>query len=169
MLVRNGLDEIVLATHLFRPVRFLGYLAPWHRIVRKTPRAVRICKALEDLGPIFVKFGQILSTRKDLLPEDIATELARLQRLLGMTRTAGAAAEDSDDAEGGQEEPASTHAAAFQDPLGGASGGGGGQTALEPAGYQGQKAHPTPGGRFLTELSRSPGYRVRREYRVRLL
>jgi ubiquinone biosynthesis protein len=79
VLVRNGLDEIVLATHLFRPVRFLGYLAPWHRIVRKTPRAVRISKALEDLGPIFVKFGQILSTRKDLLPEDIATELARLQ------------------------------------------------------------------------------------------
>jgi len=79
VLVRNGLDEIVLATHLFRPVRFLGYLAPWHRIVRKTPRAVRIRKALEDLGPIFVKFGQILSTRKDLLPDDIATELARLQ------------------------------------------------------------------------------------------
>ncbi len=79
VLVRNGLDEIVLATHLFRPVRFLGYLAPWHRIVRKTPRAVRIRKTLEDLGPIFVKFGQILSTRKDLLPEDIATELARLQ------------------------------------------------------------------------------------------
>jgi ubiquinone biosynthesis protein len=79
VLVRNGLDEIVLATHLFRPVRFLGYLAPWHRIVRKTPRAVRLRKALEELGPIFVKFGQILSTRKDLLPDDIATELARLQ------------------------------------------------------------------------------------------
>jgi len=79
ILVRNGLDEVVLATHLFRPVRFLGYLAPWHRIVRKTPRAVRIRKTLEDLGPIFVKFGQILSTRRDLLPEDIAGELALLQ------------------------------------------------------------------------------------------
>jgi len=79
VLVRNGLDEIVLATHLFRPVRFLGYLAPWHWIVRKTPRAVRIRKTLEDLGPIFVKFGQILSTRQDLLPEDIAAELAKLQ------------------------------------------------------------------------------------------
>ena len=79
VLVRNGLDEIVLATHLFRPVRFLGYLAPWHWIVRKTPRAVRIRKALEDLGPIFVKFGQILSTRQDLLPDDIAAELALLQ------------------------------------------------------------------------------------------
>jgi ubiquinone biosynthesis protein len=79
VLVRNGLDEVVLATHLFRPIRFLGYLAPWHRIVRKTPRAVRIRKALEELGPIFVKFGQILSTRRDLLPEDIADELAMLQ------------------------------------------------------------------------------------------
>ncbi len=79
VLVRNGLDEVVLATHLFRPIRFLGYLAPWHRIVRKTPRAVRIRRALEELGPIFVKFGQILSTRQDLLPEDIAAELALLQ------------------------------------------------------------------------------------------
>lgn len=79
VLVRNGLDEIVLATHLFRPVRFLGYLAPWHWYVRRTPRAVRIRKALEQLGPIFVKFGQILSTRQDLLPDDIAAELARLQ------------------------------------------------------------------------------------------
>lgn len=79
VLVRNGLDEIVLATHLFRPVRFLGYLAPWHRFVRRTPRGVRIRKALEDLGPIFVKFGQILSTRQDLLPDDISAELALLQ------------------------------------------------------------------------------------------
>jgi ubiquinone biosynthesis protein len=79
VLVRNGLDEIVLATHLFRPVRFLGYLAPWHWFVRRTPRAVRVRKTLEDLGPIFIKFGQILSTRQDLLPDDIAEELAKLQ------------------------------------------------------------------------------------------
>ena len=79
VLVRNGLDEVILATHLFRPIRFLGYLAPWHWFVRKTPRAVRVRKTLEDLGPIFVKFGQILSTRQDLLPDDIAEELARLQ------------------------------------------------------------------------------------------
>jgi len=79
VLVRNGLDEVILATHLFRPVRFLGYLTPWHWFTRKTPRAVRVRKTLEDLGPIFVKFGQILSTRKDLLPDDIADELARLQ------------------------------------------------------------------------------------------
>ncbi len=79
VLVRNGLDEVILATHLFRPVRFLRWLAPWHHFSRRTPRAVRIRRTLEDLGPIFVKFGQILSTRKDLLPDDIADELAKLQ------------------------------------------------------------------------------------------
>ncbi|MBI5040763.1 MAG: ubiquinone biosynthesis regulatory protein kinase UbiB [Gammaproteobacteria bacterium] len=80
VLVRNGLDEIVFATHLFRPVRFLYYLAPWNWLGREhAPRAVRIRRTLEQLGPIFVKFGQILSTRRDLLPDDIAEELARLQ------------------------------------------------------------------------------------------
>jgi ubiquinone biosynthesis protein len=80
VLVRHGLDEIILATHLFRPFRILYYLAPWNWLPRKRePRAVRIRKALEDLGPIYVKFGQILSTRQDLLPDDIAEELARLQ------------------------------------------------------------------------------------------
>nr|VFK01150.1 MAG: 2-octaprenylphenol hydroxylase [Candidatus Kentron sp. H]VFK01239.1 MAG: 2-octaprenylphenol hydroxylase [Candidatus Kentron sp. H]VFK04881.1 MAG: 2-octaprenylphenol hydroxylase [Candidatus Kentron sp. H] len=80
VLVRHNLDEIILATHLFRPVRFLFYLSPWNwRRKPRAPRAVRIRMALEDLGPIFVKFGQILSTRRDLLPEDIAVELAKLQ------------------------------------------------------------------------------------------
>jgi ubiquinone biosynthesis protein len=46
---------------------------------RRAPRAVRLRQALETLGPIFVKFGQILSTRRDLLPLDIADELAKLQ------------------------------------------------------------------------------------------
>ena len=80
VLVRNGLDEIVFATHLFRPLRFLYRLAPWNWLRREhPPRGVRIRRALEQLGPIFVKFGQILSTRRDLLPDDIAEELARLQ------------------------------------------------------------------------------------------
>ncbi len=80
VLVRHGLDEIVLATHLFRPVRFLLYLLPWYWLRSlRAPRGVRIRRTLEDLGPIFVKFGQILSTRRDLLPDDIAEELARLQ------------------------------------------------------------------------------------------
>jgi ubiquinone biosynthesis protein len=79
-LIRHGLDEIVLATHLFRPVRYLAALSPniW-RGSRDEPRAVRIRRALEDLGPIFVKFGQTLSTRRDLLPDDIAEELVKLQ------------------------------------------------------------------------------------------
>ncbi len=80
VLIRHGLDEIILATPLLRPVRFSLYLLPWNWVRRKrAPRAVRLRRALEDLGPIFVKFGQIISTRRDLLPEDIADELASLQ------------------------------------------------------------------------------------------
>lgn len=80
VLVKHGLDEIILATHLFRPFRFLYYTAPWNWVPRKRgPRAVRIRRALEELGPIYVKFGQVLSTRQDLLPDDIALELAQLQ------------------------------------------------------------------------------------------
>ena len=80
VLVRHGLDEIVLATHLFRPVRYLVYLSPFYWFRRKSiSRGERIRRTLEDLGPIFVKFGQVLSTRRDLLPLDIADELAKLQ------------------------------------------------------------------------------------------
>jgi len=82
VLVRHGLDEIILATHLFRPVAFLRHLLPWNWVPRQQlelSRGARIRLALEDLGPIFVKFGQMLSTRRDLLPDDIALELARLQ------------------------------------------------------------------------------------------
>ena len=80
ILLRNGLDDLILASHLFRPVRWIRYFLPWLWMPRKQlPPAVRIRRALEDLGPIFVKFGQILSTRRDLLPDDIAIELTRLQ------------------------------------------------------------------------------------------
>ncbi|MGD8587888.1 MAG: ubiquinone biosynthesis regulatory protein kinase UbiB, partial [Chromatiales bacterium] len=81
VLLRHGLDEVILATHLFRPIRFLLFLSPWYwfRKDRNIPYPVRIRRSLEDLGPIFIKFGQILSTRRDLLPDDLATELARLQ------------------------------------------------------------------------------------------
>lgn len=80
VLVRHGLEEVVFAIHLFRPLRFLLYLLPWHWFRRRdVSRAVRIRRALEDLGPIFIKFGQMLSTRRDLLPDDIALELAHLQ------------------------------------------------------------------------------------------
>lgn len=80
ILAKNGLDEIVLATRFFAPVRFLIYVNPWYWTKnRNIPRAERIRKTLEELGPIFIKFGQMLSTRRDLLPDDIASELARLQ------------------------------------------------------------------------------------------
>ena len=79
-LIRNGLDDLIFATHLFRPLHFLRYFMPW-RLLRNAEigRGERIRKSLEELGPIFVKFGQILSTRRDLLPDDIADELSKLQ------------------------------------------------------------------------------------------
>ena len=81
ILLRHGLDEVILETHLFRPLRWITYISPWHWFRRDLPSSypVRVRLALEDLGPIFVKFGQILSTRRDLLPDDLAVELAKLQ------------------------------------------------------------------------------------------
>ncbi|PCJ89319.1 MAG: ubiquinone biosynthesis regulatory protein kinase UbiB [Thiotrichaceae bacterium] len=80
VLMKHGLDDIVFTTHLFRPFRFLIYLFPWNWFRRKRkPRAQRMREALEDLGPIFIKFGQMLSTRRDLLADDIADELEQLQ------------------------------------------------------------------------------------------
>ena len=81
VLLRHGLDDYVRATHLYRPLRLLFFLLPWMWVARgrEANRAVRLREALEELGPIFVKFGQALSTRRDLLPPDIADELAKLQ------------------------------------------------------------------------------------------
>ena len=80
VLVSHGMDEIILKTHLFRPVRYLAFISPNYWLKTKTEsRGVRIRRTLEDLGPIYVKFGQALSTRKDILPEDIANELVKLQ------------------------------------------------------------------------------------------
>ncbi|MEJ8813777.1 ubiquinone biosynthesis regulatory protein kinase UbiB [Variovorax ureilyticus] len=76
--LRYGLDELVLTS----------FQKPWLRVVARivsvgrnldAPRGQRLREALERLGPIFVKFGQVLSTRRDLLPPDIADELAWLQ------------------------------------------------------------------------------------------
>ena len=78
VLVRHGLDEVITATHFLRPLRFVFYLFPKARDA-SAPLGVRLRLALEELGPIFVKFGQALSTRRDLLPPDIADELAKLQ------------------------------------------------------------------------------------------
>ena len=78
IVLRYGLDELVLSS----------FQKPWLRLVTRVvtigrdlsePRGQRLREALERLGPIFVKFGQVLSTRRDLLPLDIADELAKLQ------------------------------------------------------------------------------------------
>ena len=80
ILIKHGLDELVLAMPIFRPLYFLRWFMFWRWFHRPSgTRGERIRLALEQLGPIFVKFGQILSTRRDLLPDDIAIELARLQ------------------------------------------------------------------------------------------
>ncbi len=76
--LRFGLDQVVLeADPSGRLLRLWHVLFFWRRFAE--PRAVRLRRALESLGPIFVKFGQMLSTRRDLLPPDIADELALLQ------------------------------------------------------------------------------------------
>ena len=81
VLLKHGLDDFVRATHLYRPLRFLFFLSPgvWFERRRRASRGERLRLALEELGPIFVKFGQAVSTRRDLLPADIADELAKLQ------------------------------------------------------------------------------------------
>jgi len=80
VLVRHGLDEFVFRLHLLRPYRFLLWLLPsfWF-CDRSTARGQRLREALEELGPVFIKFGQALSTRPDLIPADIASQLTRLQ------------------------------------------------------------------------------------------
>jgi ubiquinone biosynthesis protein len=80
VLLKHRVDNIVLSIPLFAPIKFLSYLNPWIWFYRDlNPRGERICHALEELGPIFVKFGQLLSTRGDLLPDDIAMALEKLQ------------------------------------------------------------------------------------------
>ncbi|MHB1198669.1 MAG: ubiquinone biosynthesis regulatory protein kinase UbiB [Polaromonas sp.] len=76
--LRFGLDELVLSSFERPWVRLLTRVVSTGRNL-KAPRGERLRQALESLGPIFVKFGQVLSTRRDLLPPDISDELARLQ------------------------------------------------------------------------------------------
>src|SRR5205085_11936731 len=75
---RYGLDEIAISgLQVPRTAKLIDTLIFWRNIT--APRGVRLRLALEELGPIFVKFGQVLSTRRDLMPPDIADELAMLQ------------------------------------------------------------------------------------------
>jgi ubiquinone biosynthesis protein len=76
--ISYGLDQLMLDHDPENwPARLMGTLCFWRDL--STPRAIRLRLALEALGPIFVKFGQVLSTRRDLLAQDIADELAKLQ------------------------------------------------------------------------------------------
>ncbi len=81
VLIRHGVDELLTESRPLGPARWLFRLSPasWFPRRHPEPRAVRIRQALEDLGPIFVKFGQSVSTRQDLLPPDIGQELTKLQ------------------------------------------------------------------------------------------
>ncbi|HAT3976915.1 TPA: ubiquinone biosynthesis regulatory protein kinase UbiB [Legionella pneumophila] len=80
ILAKNGLDNVVVSIKLFAPLRFIVYLNPWNWFRKeKLTRGEALRKSLEELGPIFIKFGQALSTRPDILPEDIAKELSKLQ------------------------------------------------------------------------------------------
>lgn len=80
ILLKYGLDNLVWNTPLLRPLKILIIFFPWRWFRKnKRPTGIAIREALEGLGPIFVKFGQLLSTRQDLLPDDIAGELTKLQ------------------------------------------------------------------------------------------
>lgn len=78
VIFRYGLDELVLSNFQTPGLRLLARVTLLGRRLH-APRGQRLREALERLGPIFVKFGQVLSTRRDLLPLDIADELAHLQ------------------------------------------------------------------------------------------
>ena len=78
IVLRYGLDELVLTSFQKPGLRLLARIVSVGRDL-SAPRGQRLREALEHLGPIFVKFGQVLSTRRDLLPPDIADELAFLQ------------------------------------------------------------------------------------------
>jgi ubiquinone biosynthesis protein len=76
--IRFGLEEFLLGHARFAWLNALAKVLLFWRPLKQN-RAVRLRLALEKLGPIFVKFGQMLSTRRDLVPLDIADELAKLQ------------------------------------------------------------------------------------------
>lgn len=80
ILAKNGLDHVVVSLRLFSTLRFIVYLNPWNWLRKEQiTRGEALRQSLEQLGPIFIKFGQALSTRPDILPEDIASELSKLQ------------------------------------------------------------------------------------------
>jgi len=79
ILSKYQLDEFLEATHLYRPMRLFRVFMPGSKEIAEKPRGERLRLALQEMGPIYVKFGQIISTRRDLVAPDIADELALLQ------------------------------------------------------------------------------------------
>ncbi|NCB58214.1 MAG: ubiquinone biosynthesis regulatory protein kinase UbiB, partial [Gammaproteobacteria bacterium] len=80
ILLQHGLDELISRHWQPWPVRLFRRTLFWlHNRYPQQSRGVRLRHALENLGPVFIKFGQMLSTRRDLLPPDLAEELALLQ------------------------------------------------------------------------------------------
>ena len=79
ILKRYRLDELFNTDRLPSPIRWTRVFIPTSKNVSGLSRGERLRHAVQDLGPVYVKFGQILSTRRDLLPQDIADELALLQ------------------------------------------------------------------------------------------
>jgi ubiquinone biosynthesis protein len=81
VLARHGLVDFTRGTSVHGKLRLIGWLSPWLWLQGKSEgsRGLRLRLALQELGPVFVKFGQAISTRRDLLPPDIADELVKLQ------------------------------------------------------------------------------------------
>ena len=79
-LIRYQLDVFFVESDLLKPLRWVFLISPslWFRKKTKLRKGERLRLALEDLGPLYVKFGQSLSTRPDLLPEDIAVSYTHL-------------------------------------------------------------------------------------------
>lgn len=76
---RHRLDLLIPESRRAPLTRLLAIVGPRTTVSLDSPRGQRLREALESLGPVFIKFGQLLSTRRDLLPDDIADELAKLQ------------------------------------------------------------------------------------------
>lgn len=80
VLAKSGLDQLLVSLHYFSAFRFIVYLNPWNWFrTRPFQRGVALRETLVKLGPIFIKFGQALSTRPDIIPPDIMIELSKLQ------------------------------------------------------------------------------------------
>ncbi|HFB64562.1 MAG TPA: ubiquinone biosynthesis regulatory protein kinase UbiB [Aeromonadales bacterium] len=80
VMLHYGLDEFLKGTRLHKFTRLLHLLQPFNtRRLKQAGRGERLRMAMQELGPVFIKFGQLLSTRKDMFPDDITEELAYLQ------------------------------------------------------------------------------------------